>query len=226
MQGIMKWLLVGTVVALHSVAAQAASIDVGFERITSNNVENIEDQLSLVIHDQAMALGVWGQNIDADEVLFVFTNNVGIASNIAEIYLDDGTIVAQMNSVLNSLAGFTDFRGGSARPGNLPAGNTVSFAAISSFSADVNPGPPKKGVDVAADALGIVYQLKSGLALADVEAALASGELRVGMHLRSIGTGGGSDSFVNSATLIPEPASAVLSLLALTWVGLAVRKTA
>ena len=61
-------------------AAQASSIDIFFGRITNNNVQNPGSQFKAVLSD------VSGQ---PNKVTFTFTNNVGIASSISEIYYDD-----------------------------------------------------------------------------------------------------------------------------------------
>jgi hypothetical protein len=139
--------------------------------------------------------------------MFEFKNAVGIASNISEIYIDDGTILG-LFAVHNSLGGFTNFVGSAVNPNNLPSGLTVSppFVATVAFSADTVSGPPSNGINQAADILGIVYDVSGGLA--GVQNAIADGSLRIGLHVRSIGAVGGSDSFIN--TPIPEPSTIIL----------------
>ena len=200
-------------VALICVLLQAsvsASIhSVSFARITNNNAENVANQLSLEILDSAMASSMYSATIAADELLFVFRNDGLIDSAISEVFIDDGTIVGQ-STILNSLIGSTDFTGGGANPGNLPAGNTVNpeFIATQSFSADAQ-GNPSKGVNPN-EALGIAYEVTGGFN--GVVNALSDGTLRVGMHLRSIGAAGDSDSFVNTGGTnpVPEPSSFVI----------------
>ena len=196
---------------LTPLSIQAIPIDVGFQRVTNNNVENLGGQLGLQIMNSADAFILFGETITDTQVLFAYTNDVGIASNIAEIYIDDGTVVT-LDSVINSLTGFTNFTGGSADPGNLPGGNTLSppFVATSNFSADLTQGQggTEKGINESLDTLGIVYSVTSGLA--GIQAALDDGTLRVGLHIRSIGTAGGSDSYVNNGVSVPEPATILL----------------
>lgn len=218
-----KWLVVAGIAAcalgLVPAPAQAAMFTIDdFERITNNNVENVASQFSVDVLDQSSALSVFGVNIDADEVLFAFYNNVGIASSISEIYFDDGTLLG-LTSVLNSLGGFTDFSQG-ASPPDLPGGETIDppFEVTAGFLADAQ-GNPSNGIDTSSDILGIVIELLPGLGLGDVESAIDDGTLRIGLHVRSIGVAGDSDSFVNDGGFdgqdeqfgeAPEPASVVV----------------
>jgi hypothetical protein len=64
-----------------------------------------------------------------------------------------------------------------------------------------------------------------GIDMASVQTALNDGTLRIGMHERSIGTAGGSDSFVN-VTTVPEPSSLALLALGIIGVGFGRRRLA
>jgi len=201
----LSYILCVILVAGFAVSAQAATIDVSFIRITANAGEDVASQFTATIYDDTEANSTFSTSLTSGQILMAFTNAVGTDSAISEIYIDDGTIFGQ-DSVLNSLGGFTQFTGGGANPGNLPNGGslTPAFVATSAFSADAQ-GNPSRGVDTNSDILGVVYDLLPGLDLTDVQAALDDGTLRIGMHVRSIGAGGESDSFVN-----PEPASLAL----------------
>ncbi len=197
----------GCVAAVMGLATstKADTIDVSFFRVSANAPENVASQFAATIYDNTEANSTFSTSLNSGQILIAFTNAVGIDSAISEVYIDDGTIVGQ-SAVLNSLGGFTQFTGGGANPGNLPEGNTLSppFVATSAFSADA-VGNPSRGVDANDDILGIVYDLLPGLSLTDVQTALDDGTLRIGMHVRSIGSQGQSDSFVN-----PEPATLAL----------------
>ena len=151
----------------------------GFVRITSNNIENIADQLSVSVFD-----------IGGDQVNFTFFNNVGIASSVSEIYFDDGTLLG-LSKVANdpiSFLGdpdFTEFTtNGSANPGNLPGGENLllPFEATAGFSADAQ-GNPAKGLNRANEVLQMIFDLQAGKTVADVIADLNSGALRIGLHV-------------------------------------------
>jgi hypothetical protein len=223
------------VFAIEASPTRGSIVSLDFFRVTQNNVENVASQLRVDAMDKAMATTIFGAAVNAmanDEVLFSFYNSAVVASAISEVYFDDGSILSQ-STIFNSLneianaGSFTDFTGSGANPPNLPGGNTVlpAFTATTNFSADA-AGNPMNGVDTSADILGISYTLQSGQMFDDIVDELASGELRVGMHLRAIGAEGGSDSFVNtSATNMPEPSTiAIWSLLGLVGAGVQRRR--
>lgn len=199
--------LAAAVMLLGSSYASGASTTYSFYKLTNTNVENLSSQLSITVWDSLGANAQFGTSLLSSQILFTVQNNVGTASNIAEVYFDDGLLGPSL--VFNSLGGFTDFSGGGATPGNLPAGDTAvpGFLATQDFSADVNPGNPSKGVNASNDILGIRLGLGGFADFNAVTAAVASGALRFGLHVRSIGVAGGSDSYIN---VIPVPAAAWL----------------
>ena len=75
-------LLVVGIAALAGSAASAlgATVNFGFTRITANASQNVASQFNVAVSDVA------GQ---PTQVKFKFTNAVGIASSISEIYYDD-----------------------------------------------------------------------------------------------------------------------------------------
>lgn len=212
-----KAAIAGTVILLAAFNASAASITYGFFKLTNNNVEDLSGQLSITMMDASTANATFGVGtIAADQLLFTVENDVdaGFASNVAEVYFDDG--LAGPSMPLNSLGGFTNFIGGSANPSNLPGANNVtpSFQATMDFSADVNPGPPVNGVNTSADILGIVLGLGSFADFGAAAIAVAAGDLRFGLHVRSIGVAGDSDSYIGGG---PDPDIRIVPIPAAAW---------
>ncbi len=188
--------------------AQIASADLvlSMQRITSNSATDIANQLQVSV-DQL--------NVSSDQVRFKISNLGPLSSEVAEIYWEDrNAVLANIMTLPADTSSGVGFQYISAHPGSLPAGNTIGFETR--FAADEGkPGGPA-GVDpgngitpgsMAAfkfDIAGLkTYQM--------VEDAIRSGDLRVGLHVRSINTGGvgdgSSDSFVSA---VPEPSSYLL----------------
>jgi hypothetical protein len=119
----------------------------------------------------------------------------------------------------------TDFTAGGANPGNLPGGNNLAnpFVADKKFSADAQ-GNPSKGIDTATDSLEMKISLKPTITFTSLIAALNSGNLRVGLHVRNIGQGCDSDSFVNNPVVVPLPAAAWPALATLGGLGIAAHR--
>jgi hypothetical protein len=182
-------------VLLGAGAAQATQINLSFTRITSNASQNVASQFLCEVSD-----------FSATQVDFRFTNAVGIASSISEIYFDDGPFLQIAPTLFQVGCQFTS---GGANPSNLPGGNTLNppFNATQIFSAD-SQGNPALGIDTAADSLVMRFTLVGGMTFADVASALNSGLLRVGLHVRAIGAQGQSDGFVNNPPVVPLPPAA------------------
>ncbi|MGZ0077697.1 VPLPA-CTERM sorting domain-containing protein [Methylomonas sp. YC3] len=193
-------------------------------------------QLSVEVFNQADAFSILNQSIGANDVIFTFKNAVGTASNIAEIYFDDSNFLLSQYAPFLQLGGTTDF-GNTLNPSDLPAGNTLAnpFVATSGFGADVNPGNPNKGINASNDLLGIRIALQTGVSFLDLGRGLQDDLLRIGLHVRSIGADGKSDSFVSSGDTagggglgspVPLPAAAWMFLSGLVgFLGLQRRRT-
>ncbi len=193
----------------------AATVDVNFFNITNNGNQGIAPQLKLAVSDVAG---------DPTSVDFVFRNLVGIASSIKEVYFDAGAAGSIFTSGLIQAQSGASFQWGSASPQELPGANNISpaFQTTLSLLTDSGNGGPSTGLDVATDSLTVRLSLASGKSYADIVAGLLTipagqaGSVRVGMHITSIGTVGGSDSYVSggggNAESVPLPPAA--------WAGL------
>jgi len=224
------------VLLISSTQVFASPISLGFTRVTSNSSQNVASQLSVEVFNQADAFSILNQSIGANDVIFTFKNAVGTASNIAEIYFDDSNFLLSQYAPFLQLGGTTDF-GNTLNPSDLPAGNTLAnpFVATSGFGADVNPGNPNKGINASNDLLGIRIALQTGVSFLDLGRGLQDDLLRIGLHVRSIGADGKSDSFVSSGDTagggglgspVPLPAAAWMFLSGLVgFLGLQRRRT-
>lgn len=180
-----------------------------FLRVTNNNIEDLSSQLSVNVTDAG-----------SGQVSFQFLNNVGIASSVTQIYFDNGAGAYLTALALGTQTG-VDFSIGGAPP-DLPGGNAVSFSANYRATADAPVSP--NGINSATDSLQL---LGSGL-FANVIAGLTSGDLRIGLHIQSIGQRDGSDSYVTGGTpsAVPVPMSAWLFASGLGFFAIARRRLA
>lgn len=202
----------GAIVAAALTAAQLSApdpvhaISYGFTRITQNSATDVASQLWMDVTGTAN-----------DQVLFTVRNLGPVPSSVARIYFDDAVagFLGAVSAIDNTHPG-VNFAVGAA-PRQLPGGRTVGFGADFAFGA-TSP-PPKAGVGPD-EHVGILFDLASGVGLAETLAGLDAGSLRVGLHTISIGKDGKSDAFVStpaSITLqgfrsleVPEPGTLML----------------
>lgn len=193
MKASLKTLFAATILVAAVPAANAVTYT--FSRITSNASTDIASQLTM---DVTSGVGY---------VEFKFINNIGFASNLTEIYVDDGSPVAGRRLGTASVAaqsGATFSFLNNLNPNNLPSGSTVNFNATAALSVDSDQtGGGSDGLNTSSDYVTLRYGLGDYADLSGVLAALdapdSNGALRFGLHVRSIG--GQSDSFVN----VPNP---------------------
>jgi hypothetical protein len=196
------------------MAAPAHAAFYTFTKLTNNGNVDVASQLLVEVID-----GMDGT------VTFKFTNDVGIASSITDVYFDDGTLLAIAQITSSSGVDFTS----PATPGNLSGANLASppFVTTQNFSADSTPPASQNGVDDDDEWLKIKFTLQDASpgvpqTYADTIAALNSGALRIGLHVQAIGTTGGSDSYVNA---VPDGGATIALLgMALTGMGVFARR--
>jgi hypothetical protein len=204
-------------VGLASGAAQA----IGFTCISSDGPGDVEcaigeAQFSATIADEG-----------GGQVSITFANSGPEPSIIADVYIDDdASVFTSIASVENGTGVL--FAVGAAPP-DLPGGNTVipPFAATAGLTADAEAptGTGGNGVDPG-ESFALILNLAAGMTFADVEAAIADGTLRLGIHGQGLGTSGDSESFVNGGgnEVVPEPTAALLFALGFTYVARRTRR--
>ncbi len=195
---------------LFGMNVYGAPVDVSFVNISNNGNAGLSNQLKLTVSDVAG---------DSTKVDFLFKNLVGISSSIKEVYFDAGSIGSVFSGGAIHSQGGANFAWGSGSPGNLPGGNslTPAFETTINLLADSGSGGPTTGLNQAADWLTVRLTLAGGKTFNDVVNGLlanpsAAHSVRVGLHVISIGSTGGSDSYVSNLTVIPLPPAA--------WTGL------
>lgn len=172
-----------------ALAAAAQAIPYGFERITDNNKEDVAFQLSFDVAE--IAPGYIG---------FALSNVGPISSIITSLYFDDGLSLFKSGSVDEQSKGVS-FSNGS-KSGNLPGGKPAGFSSDFWFTR-TSKGGVHNGINndiVLSEFAVFSLALKSG-DLKSVLSALDDGSLRLGLHVQSIGSKDGSDSFISSGRL-------------------------
>jgi hypothetical protein len=197
---------------LFCVAAEAAPT-YSFVNITNNNAGNAaigEAQLFVELLDPGPG-----------QITFAFTNIGPAASSITDVYFDDGALLG-IASIINT-PGLVEFSQ-LATPPDLPGGNTVTppFMTTAGFSADSDPPVQPLGVNPG-ESLGIIFDLQPSKDFADVVDNLASGTLRIGIHVQGF-PNGGSESFINNGIVdgngkIPAPGALILGGIGMGCVG-------
>jgi hypothetical protein len=152
-------------------------------------------------------------------MLFTFSNIGPAASSITAVYFDGGPLLGIAS--INYSAGVSFSQ--DAAPPNLPGGEnlTPSFQVTAGLSADADAPKQPNGVNPG-ESLGILFALQSGRTFTDILTDMQDSSLRIGIHVQGFSSGG-SESFVNTPTPVPEPGTFVLvgtglvSLLGLHW---------
>lgn len=198
-----------TALSIMFVMSVSQATTLSFNNITNNTGTDLSDQISVV------STSVTGG------VEFKFTNNVGIASSITDIYFDVGDNSTLFSGFEILTAADKTSSGVSydlaPHPTDLPGGNTVGFT--SDFGGDSTaPQTSANGVNASDEYITFLLTLGTGFDYDDYLAELMNGTFRIGMHIQAIAgidcsesrdPECGSDSYVN-VSAVPVPAAAWL----------------
>lgn len=155
-------------------------------------------------------------NAGGGNVAFKVTNDTG-ASMVFNVYFDDSTGLLDSATITNGTG--VNF-GADGSPANVPefALLTPPFNATSAFAAV--PPPSMNGLVSAGDNVTFTYSLTDSHTLADIEAALESGDLRVAIHTPGGDDSRGSSGIVAFGSVIPTPAAAPMGLVLLSGLAM------
>jgi hypothetical protein len=145
-------------------------------------------------------------------VAFKFYWDTSAPGSIANVYFDDGANNLLTMTCCTVSAGVSFAADGA--PPVLPGGAGINPPFASDFRSSANNPAPFNGVANLGEFVTVLFSLEAGESIATVIAALNSGDLRVGMHVISLGEF--SDSFVN---LSPVPLPPALLLFGTVLVG-------
>lgn len=185
------------------LALNAHAVSFSFEKISANAPDNLSTQLSVDVLPTVNGFS------------FTFANNVGIPSNIAELYSTSGYNLGTMSISTTGGAVFTS--GGT--PATLPGMSSLGILADSQG---------QDGINSASRTVTLTFV--SPLSFNTVISALNADTLRLGVHVRSIGTTGNSDAYITDGRDNDVPAPGVpdsgstLALLGLAVAALAFAK--
>jgi hypothetical protein len=185
-------------VGVFTGQSDGAFISYDFTSITNNSVTS-----STVGH---MQLFMVVSPALSGQVSFTFTNAGPAASSITGIYMDDGPLLG-LAQIINGPG--VNFIPG-ATPHNLPGANQITpmFDATKTLSVEASSPTQPNGVGPG-ETLQLIYTLKPGETVDDVNTDLQNSSLRVGLHVQGF-TGGFSEAFVNDPRPTPTPGAAVI----------------
>jgi hypothetical protein len=147
------------------------------------------------------------------QIRVLFENNGSEESSVSQIYFDFSPEINLSLASIGNVDGVS-FNSQHVKPNNLPTGQNIFAAFESDLAVGAANPSPKNGINPG-ESLELIMNYNSSYDIID---ALANENLRVGLHVISLGEY--SESFVN---VVPEPATLPLLLtgtIALRWLRL------
>jgi hypothetical protein len=205
--------LAGT--GIVALPQSASAVSVQFAAIADGGAAQGAGQVNLNVTDLGTGAAQFSWTVSA---------GAQTGMNIAEIYFDDAPAgLGSGNGILTTPITITtetgvNFTAGSANPAELPGGNTLSpaFVTTSGLLADIaqGAGGSANGLTIG-DVLVFKISYAAGKSFANLLTALNDGSLRVGFHARSLTADAGitSEGFYSvGTTAVPIPATGFLLL--------------
>lgn len=202
-----------------AAAVPAMAVPFTFTKFTDNSLEDVSAQLGLEVTAEG-----------TNAIRFTFTNAIGIAASITDIYFDDIEPFSVGSLSIAARSTGVSF-GLGASPDNVPGGNEIGFLA--DFSADSNAGAggvSGNGINAAWEFLTLRFLLIDDFSFEEVVERMLDGEFRVALHVQSIGAERRSDGYVTTAQRekaapeVPEANGLGLLGLGLLTLGFALRR--
>ena len=141
---------------------------------------------------------------NGSQIMFTFSNSGPYESSITDVYFDDDVPLLDFADTFSNV-GTVEYSEG-ASPGDLSAGNLISFTSNYSFDSDPSVQPngvnPGESLGILFDYVGVDTDSNT------VIAALNNGTMDIGIHVQGFADGG-SESFTTTAP-VPEPATMLL----------------
>lgn len=187
-----KYLLVGIL-----FSGNAHAMTYSFDCISNNNPGNCSgtDSVFSFSVEEAMAGEVTFTIKHSDSLLPLDTGE------ITEVYFDGAT--THLGTYITSDPMWNEI----TNPSNLPGQNNAMPPFVTDFRLDSDfTGQTPDAPIVAGGELDIIFSLLGGTTFMDLIDAINNGDLRLGLHVRTIdlGTGDSSESFVSA---VPVPAA-------------------